>query len=216
MKEKKLMGILFALFIACSMSAVNPQRIFAQTTKGIELLRSSNYVEAEKVLQEALKANPSDIQASYYLGISYLLQDKHHEALQQFLKVKADRTIKTTEPNEYQIQIALARTRLELKQADEAWKNLEAANKENASSSDVYIYRGEYYIQKEKAQEAMKELNKAKSLDPKNAYAYYYAGHAQILLGNPSKAVEEFKKFLELAPGAPEAGRAKALALNLC
>jgi tetratricopeptide (TPR) repeat protein len=216
MKDKKTISVLIVLFIACFISAINPQKVFAQTEKGRELIDSYNYAEAENVLQKALKANPKDILASYYLGISYLQQDKHEAALKQFLQVKADRNSNTAEPDEFQIQIALARARLELKQADEAWKNLEAAKKENASSPDVYVYRGEYYIQKEKGVEAIKELDKAKSLDPRNAYAHYYSGHAQILLGHPSKAVEEFKKFLELAPGAPEANRAKVLVDNLC
>jgi tetratricopeptide (TPR) repeat protein len=198
-----------------------PLPIFAQTQKGIELFNSWKFPEAEKVLREAVKANPQDLTAEYYLGLSALLQDKHNEALDIFLKLKNARDkmapkARPAVPDDFQIQIALARTRLELKQDDEAWKNLEAAEKDQPDAADVYVYRGAYYLQKQKNQQAIKELEKAIALDSHNAYAYYYAGHAYLRTGNPSKAVEEFKTFLQLAPLAPEAVKAKALVDALC
>jgi tetratricopeptide (TPR) repeat protein len=221
MNKKTTSCFILWIAVVLSIMAVIPRPLSAQASKGIELFNSWKFQEAEKVLREALKANPQDAQAGYYLGLSVLLQDKHSEALDIFLKVKddqdkADRQSRSQVPDEYQIQLALARTRLELKQNDEAWKNLEAAKKVNANAADIYVYRGLYYLNLQNAQKAIKELEKAMTLDEKNAYAHYFAGQAYIRLGNPAKAVEVLKEFLQLAPGAPEVEKAKALVSALC
>jgi tetratricopeptide (TPR) repeat protein len=168
-----------------------------------------------------LKAEPRNVTARYYLGLSILQQEKYRDALDIFLKVKdeqdkAEQRTRSAIPSEYQMQLAIARARLGLKQYAEAWKNLESAKIEDANSSDVYMYRGLYYLQQEKHAEAIKELEKAISLNKNNAYAYYYAGLAYAGSGNGEKAVETLKLFLQLAPNAPEAAKAKSLIDSLC
>jgi tetratricopeptide (TPR) repeat protein len=216
-KSKAFLGIL----VVCSLVVVVSQSVFGQMKKGSELYSIGEFQKAEKVFREVLKANPSDLQANYYLGLSVLFQDKHNEALDIFLKVKqsrdkVDQRTRPAFPNECQIQIALARTRLELKQYDEAWKNLESARKEDANASDVYVYRGAYYLERDKNKEALKELEKAISLDAKNAYAFYYQGLAYQRTGEAEKAVHALKTFIELAPFAPEYDKAKGIITSLC
>jgi tetratricopeptide (TPR) repeat protein len=219
-KRTEARAILVAVIVVAVLSGALSQ-LNAQTNKGIELYTAWRFQDAEKVLRDALKADPRDTQAGYYLGLSVLMQDKHAEALEILSKVKedqdkVDRQSRSQVPDEYQIQLALARTRLELKQNEEAWKNLEAAKKANADAADVYVYRGLYYLNLQNAQKAIKELEKAMSMDEKNAYARYFAGQAYIRLGNPAKAVDVLKEFLQLAPSAPEVEKAKALISALC
>jgi tetratricopeptide (TPR) repeat protein len=221
MNKKTTFCFILVIAVVLSVVVIATQPLRAQASKGIELYNSWQFQEAEKVLREGLKSNPRDAQAGYYLGLSVLMQDKHSEALDILLKVKedqdkADRQSRSPVPDEYQIQLALARARLELKQNEEAWKNLEAAKKVNADAADVYVYRGLYYLNLQNAQKAVKELEKAMNLDGNNAYAHYFAGQAYIRLGNPAKAVEVLKEFLQLAPSAPEAEKAKALVSALC
>ncbi len=207
--------------IAFSLMGVLPRPIFAQTEKGIELYNSWQYKEAEQVLREAIKANPADIPANFHLGLSLLLGEKYGEALEILSKVandrrKAESRAQSAIPDEFQIQIALARAHLGLKQYPEAWKNLEAAKKQHADAADVYVYRGVYYLQQDKIREAIKELDKAVDMDEPNAYAHYYAGHAYLHTGNVARAVEYFKMFIQLAPMAPEVEKARALISALC
>jgi tetratricopeptide (TPR) repeat protein len=209
------------LSVVFSWATVIPHGSFAQTKKGIELYNSWQYKEAEKVLRAALKADPSDTLTNYYLGLSVLVQENYKEALEIFLKVKqsqdrADQWTRPPVPNEYQTQMGLARARIGLHQYAEAWKNLESARIEDGRSSEVFTYRGLYYLQQEKYPEAIKELEKAISLDNKNPYAFYYAGLAYYGSGNPQKAVDALKTFLSLAPDAPEAAKAKELHDKLC
>jgi tetratricopeptide (TPR) repeat protein len=213
-------GVLVLSIVLCMAAAV-PQQIFAQSQKGMELFNSWKFPEAEKVFREAVQANPKDIPSHFYLGLSLFLQDRHREALDVFLKVKssqdkADQGSRPAVPSELQIQLALARTRLELKQYPEAWKNLESARMEDGTCSDVFVYRGAYYQQQEKNQEAIRELEKAINLDSKNPYAYYYEGLAYQQAGQPAKAVDALKMFVSLAPDAPEAAKAKELIAKLC
>jgi cytochrome c-type biogenesis protein CcmH/NrfG len=207
MKRRQAYSALAISFIF-SLAAV------AQTQKGIDLYNSGQCSEAETVLRAALKSDPSDTLATYYLGLSLLPQENYNEALDLFVKVK--RSQRPPVPNEYEIQLALARARIGLKQYDEAWKNLENAGMEDAQSSDVYVYRGVYYLQQEKHAEAIKELEKAIKLDSKNPYAYYYAGLAYFGSGNGQKAVDDLKMFLQLFPSAPESGKAKEIIEKLC
>jgi tetratricopeptide (TPR) repeat protein len=210
--------LVLAVFLT---TAVMPQTTLAQTSKGISLCNSWEFQKAETVLRDALKANPQDIQANYYLGMALLMQDKHEEALKTFLKVSADadkpgRNTKAPAPDNYEIQIALARTHLELKQNAEALKNLEAANKIHPNSLQVCTYRGLYYINLKSYQKAIVELEKAISLDKKDAYAHFYAGYAYLYSGDPARAVDEYKTFMQLAPQAPDAVKAKSLITGLC
>ncbi len=196
-----------------------PAQISAQSKKGVEFYDAGQFKEAEAAFREALKSNPKDTPNSYFLGLAVLLQDKHDEALNILLKVKqsqADPRTRSAVPDEYQINLALARTHLELKQYEDAWKNLEAARSQSNNASDVYVYRGVYYFQLEKFPEALKELEKAISLDAKNPYAHYYEGLAYYKTGVADKAVSALKMFLQLYPNAPEAAKAKEIVDKLC
>lgn len=212
---------ILVLSIVLSLVVIIPQQVLAQTDKGIKLYDQWQFADAEKVLREALKADPSDTPANYYLGLSVLMQDKHREALDIFEKVKrsldkADQLGRPAVPSEYQIQLAMARANLELKRYEAAWKNLESARIEDGKAADVYVYRGQYYVQQQKNSEAIKELEKAIKLDEKNAYAYYYLGLAYYQSGQAQKAVTALKMFLQLFPNAPEAGNAKKIVDQLC
>ena len=214
-------GISLVLFTAFSMMAILPKPSLAQTNRGVELYNSYDFKNAEQILRKAIMANPVDMEASYYLGLSVLMQDKHEEALGIFMKLLDAKNSAAPQssamvPDEYQIRLALARAQLELKQNDAALKNLDAAGRAHTDTADLHVYRGLYYLNIEKRQKAVKELETAIAMDGNNAYAHYYAGHAYLRSGNPSKAVEEFKLFLQLAPMAPEAVKAKALVDALC
>jgi len=221
MNKRRIYCRIPVLFVVFLLAFLIPQQIFAQSSKGIELYNQWQFEAAEKVLREALKADPAETQANYYLGLSVLMQEKYNEAINIFVKVKrsqdkADQRTRPAVPSEYQIQMAMARARLGLKQYDEAWKNLESARIEDGKDSDVYVYRGASYVLQGKNSEALKELEKAIKLDVKNSYAYYYQGLAYYQSGQAAEAVTALKMFVQLNPNAPEAGKAKKIIVELC
>jgi uncharacterized protein HemY len=65
-------------------------------------------------------------------------------------QVKAPQWDKSPVPDDYQVQIALARTCLGLQQYEEAWKHLESARIDDASS-EVFLYRGVLFLNQKKS-----------------------------------------------------------------
>jgi tetratricopeptide (TPR) repeat protein len=188
--------------------------VFGQTENGMELFNSMKFKNAEDAFRSALVDEPENIEAGYYLGMSLLMQGKYQEASGVFEKIKASG--KDGIPDIGQLEIALTRIYLELKKYPEALKSLDAAKTAKADPADIHVYQGAYYLEKNDAAKAIEELEKAIAMDSKNAYAHYYAGHAYVRLGHPEKAVQMLKMFLELAPYAPEAEKAKVLVDALC
>lgn len=216
MSKGRVYGSILIIVAIFGLSAVIPRILFAQAEKGIALYNSKGYQEAEGVLREALKADSSNVQARYYLGLSLLQQGRPDDALNEFKKVhgdlaKWDQWTRPPVPNEYQIQLAIGREQIGLKQFDEAWRSLESARIEDSSSSEIYLYRGVYYLDQKKYQEATRELEKAINLDSKNAYAYYYTGIAYSESGHPDKMIGPLQSFLKLAPDAAEAAKARSM-----
>lgn len=215
MNPQKRHTIVCAVLAILAMAVVVPPS-FGQTEKGIELYNAWRFKEAEKVLQEAVKANPNDVAASFFLGLSFIAEERHAEALGFFQRLDAKPARHDGVPDAFHIKIGLARAQLGLKQAAEAWKTLDAAEKLKAGDPEVLVYRGVYYIQEGKNDKAIAALEKAISLDEHNIYAHYHAGHAYLRSGNPAKAVDMFKLFLQLAPQAPEAAKTQLLVAALC
>jgi predicted Zn-dependent protease len=110
----------------------------------------------------------------------------------------------------------ITRINLELKKYPEALKSLDEAKAAKADQSDIHVYQGAYYLETNEPQKAIKELEEAIKMNPENAYAYYYAGYAYVRLGHPADGEKALKRFLELAPYAPEAEKAKILVDVLC
>mgnify|MGYP001767786080 FL=1 len=221
MKTRRTGSRILPLSAVIALAAIIPQHSFGQAGNGIELYNDWKFAEAERALRETVKADPGQRTARYYLGLSALMQEKFGDALDSFLKVKGiqdktDPQARAAVPSEYQIQLALARARLGLKQYEEAWKHLEAAGAEDGEAADVYVFRGEYYVLQNRNDEAIRELQKAIKMDGKNGHAYYYLGLAYHQAGQAEKAVEALKMFLQLDPHAPEAPAAKKLIDQLC
>lgn len=188
--------------------------VFAQTVRGVDLFNYWDFDKAEDAFREALKNNPSDSQANYYLGMSLIMQKKYNDALDALNKVKAFEKGKT--PDEGQLKIALARAYLGLKNYPEALEYLNVAEEVNADPIEYHTYRGAYYLEKKDAKRAAAELDKAIELGSENPYTYYHAGFAYLSLGNPAKAVKLFQAFLEMAPYAPEAEAVSLIVGSLC
>lgn len=214
---KKSIGLPKILLFPAIIILVVSMRLPAlgQMEKGMELFNSLEFKNAESAFRDALMKNPENGNAGYYLGVSLLMQGKYEEASGVLEEVK--KSEKKGVPDKGQLEIALTHIYLELGKYPEALQSLDAAKKEGAAPADIHAFQGAYYLEKHNdAEKAIEELEKAIAMDPKHAYAYYYAGYAHMRLGHPAKAVEMLRMFIELAPYAPEAEKAKILVDALC
>jgi tetratricopeptide (TPR) repeat protein len=221
MNNRTSCRMVLMLSITCLMILAIPQANFAQTEKGVELYNSWQFEKAENVLREAFDADANDVRAGYFLGLSQLFQEKHKDALEVLTKVRAglEKTgpgARPAVPAEIQVRIALARARLGLEQYKAAWEDLEAARKIDPNFTDVYVYRGVYYLKQEDNKKAVSELEKAMKLDQNHPYAHFHAGYAYLRTGHPQKAVDTWEQFLLLGPEMPEAATARVLIQALC
>ncbi len=205
--------------LVCLITAL-PQ-LFAQAGEGIELVHSYRFAEAASKLQEAVKNDPENMTARYYLAVALLHQEKYSEALQELKTIekeqgKAVPSIYSVVSDVYHLDLAMAQAHLGLEQYEQAWLKLKSAHRENSNASDVYLYRGVYYYKQKDYEKAIPDLNKSLQLNSQNAYAYYYAGMVYSEMKLPDKMVEVFKVFLQLAPGAPEAPEVKRMVDAAC
>jgi tetratricopeptide (TPR) repeat protein len=188
--------------------------LHAQTEKGIELFNAYEFGRAEQVLRDAIKSDPGNIEATYYLGLSLYMQKRYEDALNVFKGIRDSK--KDIPNNNGRLEIMITRICLELKKYPEALQSLEDARAAKADESDIHVYQGAYYLETGEPKKALKELEKAIKINPENGYAYYYAGYAYVRLGHPADAEKALKRFLELAPYAPEAEKVKILIDALC
>ena len=177
--------------------------------KGAELYSAYKYEDAVKELRKALDADPENLAARYYLGLS-LLQLEDYKGAEEQLK-KAEEAKAEQVPRLDQIKVGLARVSMEQKDYDKARAYLDEAAANNADNLDVYLYRGKLALHREDYTAAASELEKAVEMNPEAAYAHYYSALAYNKLKRPDRMVSEFQVFLKLAPDAPEANKVRSL-----
>ena len=177
--------------------------------RGTELYQAGQYTEAATVLREELNANPDDVSARYYLGLTLLELEDYKGAEEQLKKAAEQKT--ESAPRLDQIKVALARVYIEQKNYDEARANLDEALELNAENPQIFLYRGVLHVHQENYTAASKDLEKAIEMDPKEPSAHYYAGIAYSKIGRPDRMIDEFQMFLKLAPDAPEARKVRSL-----
>ena len=88
---------------------------------------------------------------------------------------------------------------------------LESARNADSGNALIPFQIGVTRVFQEQWQPAMDQLNRAIDMDSGLAYAYFYRGLAAEKLGRKDLLVNDMGRFLALAPGAPEAERAKAV-----
>jgi tetratricopeptide (TPR) repeat protein len=173
--------------------------IAQDVSSAIEQYKQAQYAAAAAALRKAVDANPDDVSANLYLGLSLLSQEKTAEA-EKYLK-KANDIESTGETKG-----ALARLYAEQ-------KNFEAAQSmlEGASGPEASYARGLLAFNAKNYEEAAKELESFLESHPKHAYAHYYAGMAYNGVRRPDKMLSHLEMFLRLKPDAREARAVRAI-----
>lgn len=167
--------------------------------------QEKKYGEAESQLRKATELSPSDPASWVYLGEVYLRQRKGGEADAAFRKAAEAAQSKGGGESSYYLGVAQQR----LRQYDEAVATLSGASAPDPALIPYQI--GVTRSFQENWPAALEQLNRAIEMNSRLAYAYYYRGLVQEKLGRKDQLVGDMENFLALAPGAPEAERAKAI-----
>ncbi len=173
---------------------------------GRVLEQEKKYGDSEVRLRKATELSPGDPAAFLYLGETLLRQRKGGEADSAFRKAE-ELGRSQGGSGEYYRGVALQR----LRRFDEAVQALESARNADSGNALIPVQIGVTRVFQEQWQPAMDQLNRAIEMDSGLAYAYFYRGLAAEKLGRKDLLVNDMGRFLALAPGAPEAERAKAV-----
>lgn len=168
---------------------------------GRVLEQEKKYGEAESQLRRATELAPADAAAQVWLGEVYLRQRNSGAADGAFRRAAE---LASASGDNYHLGVARQR----LRQYDEAVSAFERAG----SGNPLVPYQiGVTRLYQEQWQPALDQLTRAVEMDSGLAYAYYHRGLAAEKLNRKDLLVNDMERFLQLAPNAPEAERAKAI-----
>jgi tetratricopeptide (TPR) repeat protein len=174
---------------------------------GRVLEQEKKYGDSEARLRKATELAPADPAAFLYLGETLLRQRKGGDADAAFRKAEELGGAQGGRDGEYYRGVALQR----LRRFDESVQALERAREADPGNALIPFQIGVTRVFQEQWQPALDQLNQAIEKDSGIAYAYFYRGLAAEKLGRKDLLVNDMERFLALAPGSPEADRAKAV-----
>jgi Flp pilus assembly protein TadD len=170
-------------------SSLQPGNSEVDRRLGIDLFHSGHPEQALEPLRKAVRANPEDAEANFYLGLCYLALDREDEANKAFqrqaAKVPGDQD--------------------ELYLFMKGYSGLSSAmlNRLAGLGEDSYRIhevRGEYFEMESSPALAIKEYEKAVELRPDIPSLHYALGTAYWKHSQTDKAEAEFRRTIELAP----------------
>ncbi len=157
-------------------------------SKGILLFSDGNFNEALDEFQKAVRSDPEDSEAQYYLGIAYSQSGDYIMAIPALKKaLKLDPGLVGAH---YDLGVAyFARNNY-----TEALKEMKEAERCQPKRAMVYFYQGYIYYMKENFSRAPFYFQKSASLDAGlSQKCHLYSGMAYLQLGQKEKAESKFK-----------------------
>ncbi|HWB52740.1 MAG TPA: tetratricopeptide repeat protein [Tepidisphaeraceae bacterium] len=174
------------------------------TDKGIEQFKAGDYATAAGSFQDALRHEPRDYEAEYYLAASHDALKMHQQAVSEY---KATLQIMNTTSQgrrdkqfRYQVIDALAQSIANGSDIDSQITEL----KQNANTPEDYYLLAKVYQYAQDPDSAMTEYEKATLQDPSNAkYAADYGLYLDRI-GQTGKAEQELRKAQSLGDKDPQ------------
>jgi tetratricopeptide (TPR) repeat protein len=195
-------GALALLLLVCAAGAAGAQNEFE---RGLELFESGAYAEAERVFEQAARAQPGDARALYYAGLAASKQDDPARAVEAFERA-AD-----LDPDLPHLQASLGVAYYEIGELGNAAAHLERAHAADSSDGSALYFLGLLDWRYARYERAIDRFERAAEADPEfAALAWYSAGRSQRALGNEALAQEAFRRAIELDEDgdiAADAGR---------
>lgn len=177
-------------------------------SKGIHALNEKRYDEAQADFQEALRAKPGEVQATYYLGAAQRYSGQYETALES-LKAAAQH-----DPSFQPVHFDLGVVAFHLERYEEALAELFKAESSEPESGTrqamTQYYLGLTFQKLERFNEATSKLLRAAALSPElTSNAHYLAGVAFYRQGIWDEAEDAFKKVIQTVPGSPMASSSR-------
>lgn len=151
-----------------------------------------SYPEMLTFMQQVLSNDPAAVDAAYFIGEAYRLEQKYSLAIQAYNKaIQID-------PNFAPIYLGIARATLASDPTADVTDQLDKAIELDPNLAEAYLERAAFLIDRDKAESAMEDVNKAFSLLPDSPLVYMLRAQVYVALGQPDKALADAKKANDL------------------
>lgn len=165
------------------------------TTQGLVSLHQQRYAEALRLFTQAVEADPSDVYARYYKGVTEGRLEQWSEAVSDLSAVMASK------PELTQGALELGVALLQSGQSAAASEWLARAQQVPDLDAAASFYLGIAQLRLDELVAARQNLERAASGDPQFALACrYYQGVVEVRMGNQEKAKELFENVVATSP----------------
>jgi len=153
----------------------------------------------------ALERDPKNADAQNFVGLIYMSQSDYQKAAEHLREAARLNPFFTDAHNN------LGAVYRELKQYDKSLAELQTALKDKTyrTPEKVQLNLGNLYLDQGVMSEAIRWYEQAIGSNPEYVRGHLALGAAYQKIGKGDLAAQQFRKVIELAPGTPEAARAK-------
>lgn len=176
-------------FKATTLAANKNATVLARIAEAYITADAKNIEEAMKLLQQAMKIDPKNVEVLLLMGDAYLEQNDGSGAVKQYNKaIELDK-------NSAKGHVRLGKLWVRTKNYSEALKSFNEAIKVEANFAPAYRERAELYFRSGKYAEAVADYQKYLDLNPEMSARIRYA-QFRFLNKNYKEAIEEIQKIM--------------------
>lgn len=189
-KEEMLKGFVQSI-------SISKTDILTLLDKGWNFIASGDYVQAEKVLEDALKKAPNNVKILKLLGWAYMYRERFDDALLLYQKVL------NIQPDDIMSRNNLGYICYKKKifgEAIEHLSNVIKSGKDATATLYANYYLGLVYLEREMYDDAIHFFETALEIGPNLLEAKYYMGQSYYCEGNIKKAMEIWEEMVKENP----------------
>lgn len=193
----KCFCIPFCMFI---IFFLNNSLVLAQTkqsslSNGLEYFQNGKHEQALEEFEDAVKAEPANADAHYYIGLTYNKLDKNDKAVFFFKKAIE------LNPGLENVHLSLGTTYYKLKEYDSALQTLNYVINIEPLNASAHFFLGLIYQGKNQYQKSISFFQKAMDLEPEfNQLSLFNIGLSYFKMGRDDQARDALNDAIEINP----------------
>lgn len=179
---------------------------------GLLLVEEGRLQDGMTKLEQAATAAAADPAPAYWLGEARLLADDLGGATTAWKEAARRAAARlSAQPSDARAAFYLGAAKVRLKAFGEARQALETAAAGGWDAAMVSYQKGLSHAFAGEWQQAIEDLTAMVETDPTYAHAWYYRALSWDKVHRTDRMLEDLERFVQLAPDAPEAERARSI-----
>ncbi|TXT39407.1 MAG: hypothetical protein FD138_92 [Planctomycetota bacterium] len=181
----------------------------ALSKEGRQLFRQGKHAEAIRVFEQALQADPDQIEIHEAIATAHFVLKQYDQAIEHFTRVTQ------LQPMNAKAYINLGAVYNRKEEFQKAADILKKAISRDGKAVEAYYNLGIAYRGTKQPAMAVNAYKEALKLNPRMLDAMQNLGNSYLEMNNPKAAIEQYKKALEIDPDFERANRGLARAEEL-